>query len=221
MKTSCKILSTYLKKRIDKSIIFTSVFLNIVNRFVNINEIIVVNNYFWAMIRAKTSAQFDLHMKRFRKNFFEIVVKFETINSTFYVAVYDSYYRWNKNTNDIVEMINHILLKARSMNEFDLLSHIWNRIMSMRFNRWIIAKQMYQTKILYISYVNVLLNKSKMHFLKFTIKLSIFNQIKIIISHDYVYDIQINFINYLIECNCRKFQVLNVFCDHVLNFFRH
>ena len=121
----------------------------------------------------------------------------------------------------MIEMINNMLLKARSMNVLNLLSHFWNRIMSMRFNRWIIAKQMYRTKILYIFYANILLDESKKHFMKFAMKFFNFNEIKIIISHDYVYDIRINFNNYLIECNCRKFQILNVFCDHVLNFFRH
>ena len=80
---------------------------------------------------------------------------------------------------------------------------------------------MYRAKVLYIFYVNVLLDKSKMHSMKFAIRFFIFNEIKIVISQNYVYDIQIDFNNYLIECNCRRFQILNVFCDHVLSFFRH
>ena len=125
------------------------------------------------------------------------------------------------NINNIVEMCNNIFKNSRSKNVLNLFVNIWNRIMIKRFERFCTTIATFNAKTKYIFHVNTLLDKSKLHAKSFHVLFSIDQRDKIQTTTNFLYDVWINVQNRFIYCNCFKFQIFEISCDHVIVFFRH
>ena len=185
------------------------------------NEVFVVSLRFWKMIKAKTIAKVKHHMKQLHREFLEAAAALQKIDFAIYIVVYVFHHCWNNDINFVNECVNDILKMKRKLNFLNLFNSIWNRVMMIQFKCFCKSQIKMQKETFYILYCAKLHNEAKHHVDELTVKLFTYNEAKIIISDDYIYDVRIQFNDLIIVCSCFKFQTTEMSCDHVLAFFQH
>lgn len=173
--------------------------------------------FFWAVAWAKTATKFAYHMQKLRDISPSAADYLRSIDSHLYVEAFVPQTRFGHDISNIVESMNAVLKMDRQVDIMELLSRIWDRVMSMRFNRFSAASQLlFQDGHTWTPYCAQLLRTSREFAGGCRIQMSTLHEANVRTPTDKVYRVTLDREAKGCICSCKRPQQKLVPCGHVL-----